>query len=186
MKRSKQSHPQQDAVSASISGLLCALNALVSDAEHPTPRPAFGLLVLTSALQEAIADAYDQLARGVPGAIEIPLALPIVSAKQERRHVAEAVPNMGMLKASLAMLELNGGHFTVGAKVIGAFTAITPPQYRKNAVLQVSRHQAPRIRSDMRGGRHRYISDPIAALELGQWCGPRQPCRPALSIVRTG
>lgn len=183
MKRNKQERQQQEPAQDAATGFLCALTALVSDAEHPAPRPAFGLLVLTPALQEAITDAYDQLARGVPGTVEIPLALPIVSAKQERKHAPEPVPNIGLLKASLTMLELNGGHFTVGAKTIGAFNTICAAPNRKNAVLQVSRHQSPRIRSDMRGGRHRYISAPIPDLELGHWCGPPQPGKPALTLV---
>ena len=81
------------------------------------------------------------------------------------------------------MLELNGGHFTVGAKTSAAFTSLCPAPHRKNAVLQVSRHQAPRIRSAMRGGRHRYISDPLPALEFGNWCLLTPSGKPSLSIV---
>lgn len=184
MKRNRLAQPQdQLQLAPPEEALLCALNPLLSDADLPPPRSTFGLLVINQALREAIADAYDQLSRGVPGTIELPLALPILGARTDRRHVPDAVPNAGLLKATLAMLELNGGHFRVGAKTSTAFTSLCSAPHRKNAVLQVSRHQAPRIRSAMRGGRHRYISDPLPALEFGSWCLLTPSGKPALSIV---
>jgi len=162
---------------------MCAL-ALDASVKEEDPR-AFALITMTPALQEQVDSAYEQLACGVSGAVEIPVAVPLVMHPCVLRKLeAEPFTFSSALGAMLHMLCITGEYYTVGQKTVDAFMRVAGPAGRTNAVLIVSRHQPPRLKTLVRGGRHRYSSPPIRQMEPRSWPAKTMPgLRPIAAVA---
>lgn len=151
-------------------GYLCAMSPEQDERHEPT---AFALVRNTPEMTAAIAAAYEQLSRGIPGEIEIPITLPIIPARRESELSKSTVPNAKALQCRINALTLfeEGRSCPVGDRICQAFTRFTTSR-PANAVLIVSRHRSPRIRTGIRGGRMRYVSAPITHLLPPSWASP--------------
>jgi len=154
---------------------LCTMTAEQDERHEPS---AFALVRRTPEMTTAIAEAYDQLSRGMPGEIEIPIVLPLFPARREASLAKSTVPNARALQCTLNVLTMIDDRHSVavGDRVCAAFAMLTTTR-PANAVLIVSRHRPPRIRTCVRGGRTRYVSAPIQQLAPPSWtqrptCGP--------------
>lgn len=166
---------------------LCLMDAMTQTAEDAPP-PAYALLSVTPEIQASIDAAYDQMARGLPGGIEIPVAVPTVNARVDGHIKTNPFPKSAMLRAWMAALTLTGGahagRYSANQMIVEAFNHVAHTPAKPNAVLVVSRYQAPRLRTGMRGGRHRYMSQPIAELEPKNWGYKTMPgLRPLTAVA---
>lgn len=146
---------------------LCVMTAEQDERHEPT---VFALVRLTAEMMTAIAEAYDQLSRGVPGEIEIPIVLPLLPVRREAALAKSTVPDAKALQCTLnALIWLDDRRSVpVGDRVCAAFAHVST-QRPANAVLIVSRLRPPRIRTSVRGGRTRYVSAPIQQLQPPGW-----------------
>jgi len=166
------------------------LCAMWSD-DHGREAPvAFSLLKVTEPLQGSVASAYDQLARGIPGDIEIPVVAAVLRGgieRIERQLNQSTVPGAQALLAILVILSLKGerGWFAVSAPMAEAFAMIASQPTRSNALLVVNRHAFPTIRSRVSRGRRGSKSLPVEPITPTTWHDRPTPQSFPLRLVRT-
>lgn len=146
---------------------------------------AFAMIRITPEIEMAMSAAYEDLSSGVPGSIEIPISAPLAMARCLKHLDRSNIQHAKALECYLTMLTLEDakGWYKLGVKLAEVFAHFAKAPTKPNADIVISRYQAPRLRTRLRGGRHRYTSMPAQPLEPSHWNTKVKPgLRPLYAI----